>query len=179
MKRLAIVALCIGLVGCGFHLRTAQEFTLPPSLAVVRVAMPTSSLKYPEFALIVRRALLERGVEVVDKGNVPAIVLSGETLTPLIVSVNNNGGASAYLLNYATTFSVQGPGGRVLLAPTVVRVQREYTFDALNILAMAREQAYLQKRMRIAAARQIIWRLASFKSPPPKSPPPKSPPHAP
>ena len=166
MKRLTIIALCATLSACGFHLRTAREFALPPALSVMRVTMPASGLKYPRLMLVVRRALLGRGVDVVSKGKVPSVVLLSETMAPLIVTVNGNGGVSGYLLNYAATFSLQGPNGRVLIAPTVVRVQREYSFDALSLLAMAREQAYLQKRMRIAAARQIVWRLAAFKERP-------------
>ncbi|MHB8255097.1 MAG: LPS-assembly lipoprotein LptE [Acidiferrobacter sp.] len=165
MRRLAVVILCVALTGCGFHLRTAHEFALPPALSTVRVTMTASSLKYPGLVLVVRRALLDRGVDVVTSGNVPSVVLLSESLAPVIVTINSNGGASAYLLNYAVTFSVEGPGGRVLMGPMVVRVQREYSFDVASVLAMAREQAYLEKRMRIAAARQIVWRLAFFKGP--------------
>ncbi len=162
-RSLVFVALSLILGGCGFHLRTASEFALPPALSVVRVTMPANSLKYPGLVLAVRRALLDRGVTVVDKGNVPSVTLLSETLTPLIVTINSNGGATAYLLDYEATFSLQGPHGRTLISPSTVRVQREYSFDPLNILAMAREQTYLEKRMRIAAARQIVWRLSTFR----------------
>lgn len=160
---LGLMAISLTLTGCGFHLRTVRESTLPQALSVVRVTMPASGLRYPGLVLAVRRALLDRGVTVVDKGAVPSVVLLSETMTPLIVTINSNGGATAYLLDYEATFSLQSPHGRILMAPTTVRAQREYTFDPLNILAMAREQTYLEKRMRIAAARQIVWRLATFK----------------
>lgn len=162
-RSLALMALSLILGGCGFHLRTASEFALPPALSVVRVTMPASGLKYPGLVLAVRRALLDRGVTVVDKGNVPSVTLLSETMTPLIVTINSNGGATAYLLDYEVIFSLQGPHGRMLMSPSAIRVQREYSFDPLNILAMAREQTYLEKRMRIAAARQIIWRLSTFR----------------
>ena len=170
---LVFMAISLTLGGCGFHLRTASEFSLPRALSVVRVTMPANGLKYPGLVLAVRRALLDRGVKVVNKGNVPSVTLLSETMTPLIVTMNNNGGATAYLLDYEATFSVQSPHGRVLMPPSAVRVQREYPFDPLNILAMAREQAYLEKRMRIAAARQIVWRLSTFR------PTPKAARHAP
>jgi len=147
---------------------------MPPVFAALRVTMPASGLRYPPLVLAVRHALLNRGVAIVPKGNVPTVVLVGETMTPIIASINNNGGASTYLLDYSATFSVQAPDGAVLIAPTIIRVQREYSFDALNVLAMAREQAYLERRMRAAAARQIIWRLISFKGPPPKAAAPKA-----
>lgn len=179
-RLLAFTALSLALTGCGFRLRTAHEFTLPRALSVVRVTMPTSGLKYPGLVLVVRRALLDRGATIVAKGSVPSVVLFGETLTPLIVTINSNGGATAYLLDYEVSFSLQGPHGRTLMGPSTVRVQREYTFDPLNILAMAREQAYLEKRMRIAAARQIVWRLAAFRpTPPPLATAPSPSRHAP
>ena len=171
MKRLTAVVLGMLLAGCGFHLRTAREFSLPPSLAALQVRMPSSGLKYPRLVLAVRRALEDRGVQVVDHHKVPTLMLEGETLSPMIVTINSNGGASAYLLDYAVTFSVVGPHGRVLMAPRTVRVQREYNFDPRYVLAMAREEAYLKRRMRRAAARQIVWGLASYKRPPPAAAP--------
>lgn len=163
MKRLLPVVCVLALTGCGFHLRTGHEFALPKPLSVLRVTMPGNGLKYPGLVLAVRHALQNRGVTIVNKGPVPVLVLGGETLSPMVVTINNNGGASAYLLDYAVTFGLLGPKGGVLIASRTVRVQREYNFDPLNVLAMAREQAYLQKRMRRSAARQIIWQLAAFR----------------
>ncbi len=163
MKRALLVVVCAALAGCGFHLRGAHEFALPARLSVMRVTMPASGLKYPGLVLTVRHALEDRGVRVVTQGHVPAVVLSGETMTPMIVTMSPEGGASAYLLDYAVTFSLLGAHGRVLIPPSVVRAQREYRFDPLNLPAMAREQAYLERRLRHSAARQIVWRLASYK----------------
>ena len=166
MRRLAVVGLAaLLLAGCGFHLRSAHEFALPASLSVLRVRMPSSGLKYPGLVLVVRHALEDRGVRITDHGKAPAVVLGGETTTPVVVTVNSNGGASAYLLDYAVTFSLVGPGGRLLMAPRTVRVQREYSFNPENVLAMAREQSYLERRMRASAARQIVWALAAYKGP--------------
>ena len=178
MRRLAAGFLGALLAGCGFHLRTAREFALPGSLSVLQVRMPSSGLKYPGLVLAVRQALEERGVQVVGHRKAPAVVLAGEVLNPVVVTINNNGGASAYLLDYAVTFSLVGPRGRVLMAPRTVRVQREYNFNVQNVPAMAREQTYLERRMRAAAARQIVWALASYKGPPAGPAAPKAAPAA-
>lgn len=154
---------CVALTGCGFHLRTGHEFALPKPLSVLRVTMPGNGLKYPGLLLAVRHALQNRGARIVTKGPAPVLVLGSETLSPMVVTINNNGGASAYLLDYAVTFGLMGAHGRVLIASRTVRVQREYTFDALNVLAMAREQTYLQKRLRRSAARQIVWQLVAYR----------------
>ncbi|WP_297387705.1 LPS assembly lipoprotein LptE [Acidiferrobacter sp.] len=173
MRRLAAAGIAaLLLAGCGFHLRGAREFALPASLSVLRVRMPSSGLKYPGLVLVVRHALEGRGVRIVDHRKAPTVVLGGETMNPVIVTLNSNGGASAYLLDYAVTFSLVGPRGRLLMAPRTVRVQREYSFNPENLLAMAREQSYLERRMRASAARQIVWALVSYKGPPAQKSPP-------
>lgn len=165
MKAVIVPCFLLVLAGCGFHLRTARMMNVPSTLATLRVTMPSSGLRYPGLVLIMDRILADHGVDVVrHNSKVPTLVLSGESLNPVVVTVNNNGGASAYLLDYAVTFVVLSANGKPLTAPKTVRVQREYDFDPLNILSMAREQTYLQKRMRIAAARQIVDRLAMYGS---------------
>ncbi|MDA8120276.1 LPS-assembly lipoprotein LptE [Acidiferrobacter thiooxydans] len=179
MRYLAVAGLAaLFLAGCGFHLRSAHEFALPASLSVLRVRMPSSGLKYPGLVLVVRHALEDRGVRIVDHRKAPTVVLGGEMMNPVVVTLNSNGGASAYLLDYAVTFSLVGPGGRLLMAPRTVRVQREYSFNPENVLAMAREQSYLERRMRLSAARQIVWALATYKGPPAVAAAPHKP-HAP
>ncbi len=179
MRYLPVAGLAaLFLAGCGFHLRSAHEFALPASLSVLRVRMPSSGLKYPGLVLVVRHALEDRGVRIVDHRKAPTVVLGGEVMNPVVVTLNSNGGASAYLLDYAVTFSLVGPGGRLLMAPRTVRVQREYSFNPENVLAMAREQSYLERRMRLSAARQIVWALAAYKGPPAVAAAPHKP-HAP
>lgn len=159
------LALCL-LAGCGFHLRTATEDHLPPALSALRLTMPYTRLRYPPLVLIVRRALVDHGATVVTRRvPLPTLRILSETLTPVVVTVNSNGGAQIYLLDYAVTFVLVAPDGRTLLGPSVVRVQREYDFNPLNVLSMAREQRYLEQRMRIAAARQIVMRLVAYRPP--------------
>ncbi|MHB1566510.1 MAG: LPS-assembly lipoprotein LptE [Acidiferrobacter sp.] len=159
------LVLCL-LAGCGFHLRTAAEDRLPPTLSALRLVMPGNGLRYPRLVLVVRRALVDHGVTVVmHSAPLPTLKLLGETLNPVVVTINSNGGAQAYLLDYAVTFMVVGARGRTLMGPSIVRVQREYDFDPLNVLSMAREQHYLEQRMRTAAARQIVMRLAAYRRP--------------
>lgn len=174
MRRAAALLWCLALAGCGFHLRRAHEFALPPSLAVLKVRMPAAGLKYPGLVLVVRHALEERGVQVVTRGQVPVLVLGSEVLNPVIVTVNNNGGASGYLLDYAVTFSLMAANGQVLMPSHTVRAQREYSFNPQNLLAMGREQSYLEHRLRRAAARQIVARLVAYRPPARSHPPAKA-----
>ncbi len=176
MRTLVAIGVLLILAGCGFHLRTAQEDQLPPRLANLRVTMPASGLRYPEMVLVMRRMLRDHGADVfAGKAALPTLELTGETLAPVVVSVNSNGGAAAYLLDYALSFVLKGAHGRILLGPGTIRVQREYNLNPLNILAMAREERYIENRMRRSAARQIVARLIAFGRRPLPPASPKSP----
>ncbi len=163
MRALAVIVAMLILAGCGFHLRTAQEDHLPPRFANLRVTMSGSGLRYPKVVLVMRRMLRDHGASVFS-GQVPlpTLALMGETLTPVVVSINNSGGAAAYLLDYTLSFVLLDAKGRAILGPETIRVQREYNFNPLNILSMAREKRYIENRMRRSAARQIVARIIAF-----------------
>ena len=71
-----------------------------------------------------------------------------------------SGKVSDYLLNYSVTFSLTAADGKVLLPSQVIKLQREYTFDKLNVLAKEREDEFLRREMRRDAVQQILRLLA-------------------
>ncbi|MDA8389936.1 MAG: LPS assembly lipoprotein LptE [Gammaproteobacteria bacterium] len=172
MRTLAAIVVMLVLAGCGFHLRTAREDRVPARFAALHVTMPGSGLRYPQIVLVVSRMLQDHGATVLPgKAPLPTVELLNETLVPVVVTINSNGGAAAYLLDYSVSFVLKNAQGRTLLGPGVARVQREYNLNPLNILAMAREERYLENRMRRSAARQIVARLIAFRHhPAPSSP---------
>ncbi len=163
MRTLAAFIGMLVLAGCGFHLRTARESDVPARFADLHVTSPVSGLRYPQIVLVVSRMLQDHGAAVFSgKAPLPTLELVNETMVPVVVTINSNGGAAAYLLDYSVSFVLKDASGRVVLGPQVVRVQREYNLNPLNILAMAREERYLENRMRRSAARQIVARLIAF-----------------
>jgi LPS-assembly lipoprotein len=164
MKR-AITILVIALLvsACGFHLRGASSIKMPPELSVLRVTMAGAS--YPPLLVEVRNALLALGdVRLTDdvSAGVPVLHLHSESNANQVLAIDSSGRVSAYLLNYRVDFSLEGADGKPLLVRQPVRLQREYSFDRLAVLATEKQTEFLQTEMRRDAAQQILRRLASL-----------------
>lgn len=164
MKRTFLVmALAMLLTACGFHLRGASSIKMPPELAVMRVTMGGAS--YPPLLVEVRNTLLALGdVRLTDdvSASVPVLHLHNEINLSEVLAIDSSGRVSAYLLNYRVDFSLDGADGKPLLARQPVRLQREYSFDRLAVLATEKQSEFLQTEMRREAAQQILRRLASL-----------------
>jgi LPS-assembly lipoprotein len=163
-RRLAALLLAaLLLAGCGFHLRGASSVVLPPELNVMRVTMGRDS--YPPLLVEMRNALLALGaVRLTDdiSAEVPVLRLYGETSASEVLAVDSSGRVSGYVLNYRVDFSLDDGKGKALLPRQPVKLQREYTFDRLNVLATEKQSDFLQNEMRRDAAQQILRRLASL-----------------
>ena len=158
---LLLVTCCMLLVSCGFQLRGVSSVTLPPQLAALRVTM--SGGHYPPLLVEMRNALLALGgVRLTDDvlEGVPVLQLHGENSENQVLAIDSNGRISAYLINYRVTFSLTGADGKLLLPQQPVKLQREYTFDRLNVIATEKQSEFLQNEMRRDAAQQILRRLA-------------------
>jgi len=164
MLALSLVAV---LSGCGFHLRGASSVTLPPELSTLRVTM--SGAGYPPLLVEVRNALLAAGdVRLTDdvSASVPVLQLLSETSENQVLAIDSSGRISAYLLNYRVDYSLIGADKKPLLPKQSVKLQREYGFDRLNVIASEKQSEFLQNEMRRDVARQILRRLASVHSEP-------------
>lgn len=151
------------LSACGFHLRGVESATLPPQLSRLRVTMGGASA-YPPLLVEMRDALqTEAGVHLVDDiaAHVPTLTLSGETITSEISAIDVTGTASDYIMNYKVSFSLTDAAGRDIIPSRTIKIQRDYSFNKLNVLATERENRSLQNQMRRDALDQIIRELAS------------------
>jgi len=164
MKRvLLLTALVMLVTACGFHVRGASSIRLPPELGVMRVTM--SGKGYQPLLIEVRASLLEQGkVKLVDDvtESVPVLHLHAEINNSQVLAVDSSGRVSAYLLDYRVDFSLDGADGKPLLKRQPVKIQREYVFNRLKVLATEKQSEYLRNEMRRDAARQILRRLASL-----------------
>ena len=158
---LASFILCIVLSGCGFHLRGASSIALPPELSTMRVTMGGAS--YPPLLVEMRNALqVLGGVNLTDdvSANVPVLQLLGESSETQVLAIDSSGRISAYLLNYRVDYSLLGPDKKLLLPKQPVKLQREYGFDRLNVIATEKQSEFLQTEMRRDVVQQILRRLA-------------------
>lgn len=153
------------LSGCGFHLRGTSSIALPPELSTLRVTMGGAG--FPPLLIEVRNALLALGnVRLTDdvSDGVPVLQLLGESSTSQVLAIDSSGRISAYLLNYRVDYSLLGADNKPLLPGQSIKLQREYGFDRLNVLASEKQSEFLQGEMRRDAAQQILRRLARFSS---------------
>ena len=153
------------LSGCGFHLRGASSVALPPELSTLRVTMGGKG--YPPLLVEMRNALLALGdVRLTDdvSASVPVLQLHGESSESQVLAIDSSGRISAYLLNYRVGYSLVGADNKPLLPKQSVKLQREYGFDRLNVLASEKQSEFLKSEMRRDVAQQILRRLASVGS---------------
>lgn len=157
----AALAGCLLLSACGFHLRGQEFGNLPASLATLRL----SASAYAPLTVEMRNVLKgQAGIRVVEdmEESAATLILAGESVQSQVQAIDISGKVSDYLLNYSVTFSVTAADGTVLLPSQVIKLQREYTFDKLNVLAKEREDEFLRHEMRRDAVQQILRRLASL-----------------
>jgi LPS-assembly lipoprotein len=152
------------LSSCGFHLRGTSSFALPPELSTLRVTMGGTG--YPPLLVEVRNALKAVGnVQLTEdvSASVPVLVLHKETNANQVLAIDNSGRISAYLINYRVDYSLIGADNKPLLQKQSVKLQREYGFDRLNVIATEKQSEFIQNEMRRDVAQQIVRRLASLK----------------
>ena len=143
------------LASCGFHLRGQESASLPPALSVLRLSAPA----YAPLTVEMRNALQgQAGVKIVEDVTMPAATLSlyNETVGSQVLAIDIAGRVSDYLLNYSVTFALTAADGHALLAPQTIKLQREYTFDKLNVLAKEKEDEFLRLEMQRDAVQQIL-----------------------
>jgi LPS-assembly lipoprotein len=151
------------LSGCGFHLRGAGSAELPEGLRQMRIASAGGA--YAPLAVEMRNALsTQAGVRLVDAvdGGVPTLTLSEEHIESQVLAIDITGKVSDYLLNYRVQYSLTDAQGRQLVPIESVKLQREYTFDKLSVLAKEKEEEFLRREMQRDAVQQILRRLASL-----------------
>lgn len=163
LASLLLVTCCLLLASCGFHLRGTSSVALPPELSTLRVTMGGAG--YPPLLVEVRNALLALGnVRLTDdvSASVPVLQLHSESSVSQVLAIDSSGRISAYLLNYRVDYSLVSADKKPLLQNQSVKLQREYDFDRLNVLASEKQSEFLQGEMRRDVAQQILRRLARF-----------------
>lgn len=148
------------LSACGFHFPGADG-GLPPSLRRLQVHLMGSTLRAPVLVRALRRELVRAGGTVVhgQVAGVPGLVLTPEVFVAQVLAVDTSGRVSAYLLNYTLSFELLDGAGKVVLPLQPIKLQRAYSFNITNVLGEQRQQQYLERRMRRAALRKLLYIL--------------------
>jgi LPS-assembly lipoprotein len=159
MKKLVVlVAMLVGLGGCGFHL---QGHTPLPD--VVRTPYVQTSDRQSEFVISLQRAMISSGahpVEVKSRASVVVAILKDDVVRrTLSVSAQNQ--PDEYELTYNVRFSVTA-GDKELLPPTDISNVRSFAFSEQLLLAKNHEEMILRQDMAHDLADMVMRRLASL-----------------
>jgi LPS-assembly lipoprotein len=161
MRAVAIAAIVALVGGCGFHLRESGHATLAPEFSVLRIAGDQRAVLDD-----MRNALvIEAGVRITDEAPYPLLTLSSESIQSEVLTITAAGTQNDFLLNYSLSYNLRGADGAILIPSRTIRLQREYTFDKINVLASERQDAFLRAAMRRDAVHQVLRALSSLPRP--------------
>ncbi|HVL75010.1 MAG TPA: LPS assembly lipoprotein LptE [Noviherbaspirillum sp.] len=159
-RRTALLALStLGLSACGFQLRgSGRQSAL--RFKTLHIAGNNGGLA---FAL---RRMIEAGngtTVVDDPKQAEAIIdILGEARDRGTITLNTQGRIREYSLYYRVNFRVRGAAGQEMLAPTLIVLRRDLSFNEAQAIAKEREEEMLFRDMQGDAVQQILRRLAAI-----------------
>jgi len=154
---LFITLLLLLLTACGFHLRGYKE---PATLQVSSVYLQTAADS--DIAQAVRDRLKASNTRLTDTAEEAQYVLSlgKQKVQRRVLSVSaTTGKAEEYQLILSVVISISGSDGETVLSDQLIKLSRDYTFDADAVLGKSSEEEELLGDMTNQAANQILDRL--------------------
>ncbi len=152
---LAALAACAIANGCGFHLR-----------GVAKLPFETLYIAgdHPMLAELGRTLRNSSDTKLVTdpKAAAASFVMLGEARDKVILSVNTAGRIREYQLRYAVNFRVHDGKGGEYVAPNIITLRRDITFND-QVLAKESEEALLYREMQADMVQQILRRMQASK----------------
>lgn len=147
------------LSACGFHLRGAYNLPAIMSVTQVRAANDNS-----ELVRSLKRALKASDIQLVDNEQQAQSILqlSGERQDRRVISVDSRGRAREYALSYQISFQLLAPNTELHFEQQTLKLQRDFLFDAEDVLGKGREEATLIRDMQQDMVRLIMLRLQAI-----------------
>jgi len=144
------------LTSCGFHLRGAYQLPFQMESTFIKSADENS-----ELIRILKRTLKSNDINIVKTKKQAQAVLSvfNELQSKRVISVDTQGRAQEYELNYQISFDVTETGSSLLIKEQTIKLQRDFLFDAEDVLGKNREEATLVKDMQQDIVRLMMLRL--------------------
>lgn len=150
----------LSLAGCGFRLRGPQKL----DFATLHIGVSELS----EFGAELRRMVATSGTTTVvsDPAQADArlSILANERGRE-ILSLTGAGRVREYQISQRLRFQLVDRAGAVLIPPTTLTAQREYTFDDSQVLGKEQEEALLYRDMQSDLLQQLMRRLAAARRP--------------
>lgn len=155
-----LTAFCLTIAACGFHLR--GQATLPFETLYVNASNDSA------FANELKRALLAgTNARLSDNSKDAEAIfqLVSENREKQILSVNTGGTVAEYELRLHVSFRVYNNKGQNWIAPTVITLKRDVSYNDTDVLAKDYEEALLYKDMQSDAVQQVVQRMSGAKAP--------------
>lgn len=159
--RLAVLTLALVSSGCGFRLAGSEP--LPALMAKPYLELQDS---YTDFARAFVRHLTDSGAVLQNSGDTASAIIdvTHDAVERRVLSVSARNIPTEYELTYTVTLTVRS-ADKELLAPQVLSLSRDYSFDENALLAKEHEEDVLRVQMARELAIIATRRLASLKSP--------------
>jgi LPS-assembly lipoprotein len=158
IRLICLIGILLPMVGCGFHLRGYSLLAPAMHVVYVRTASPYSGL-YSDL----RQNFCALGVRVTNNACQAPVTL--HILTEKIqqdrITISATSLLSQYLLAYEVDYQLEDSHGCLLVARRKIRVTRNYTVNANQILGASNELPLLRQDMRREVVYQLINQLSS------------------
>lgn len=160
--KIILAVFLLGLLsGCGFHLRTENISTLPAELKVIKI-----DISVPKHTALLSNLFIDEwqqaGGTVSASDHVPVLTIDDERVIRRVLSVSPaDAKVSEYSLKYVLSFKLtKSNSHKKPLVTQKIHLQRQYTVDAINVLAKEHEQAWLTDVMRQQAIKQVVRKIS-------------------
>ena len=160
LRRLFLAGAVSALAGCGFKLRSSQDFVFQ----TLAVTPEKNGLVAADLIRYFGKAIVPIAP---SKGGVPPQIIVDvlqENREKIVVGVNSSGQVREFPLRIRLQFRVRVPDGREIIAPTWVVQQRDISFNESAVLAKEAEETLLFRDMQADLLQQLLRRLAAIKS---------------
>jgi LPS-assembly lipoprotein len=157
--RWALILLTAALLSaCGFHLR---DSTTLPFKSIYMTFAANSPL-----GVELKRNILASGSTVVlptEQGAEATLQVLNDAREKVALTLNSQNRASEYLLYYKLTFRMLDVNRKELLAPTLITLKRDISYNSSQELSKVAEEVLLYRDMQTDMVQQILRRMAAIK----------------
>jgi LPS-assembly lipoprotein len=156
-RRLLLITATALLAGCGFELRQ------PPKLGFETLAVSGLPPRAPLFEELQRQVKATGTTRIVPPGAPAEVVLEVlQSAHDRIVAAQSTAGqVREFTVRVRLRFRLHTPTGRVLIADTDLRLQRDMSFNESNALAKEQEESMLVRAMETDLIDQLMRQLAA------------------